>query len=382
MELAKWLRHWAINPSPLTFWRQCLIALMCLIAILAAAYATGTANSGTAPILVASMGASVMIMLAVPSSPFATPWAFAGGQLVSGFTGVIVAYWLSDKIAASAVAVGLAVLFMQNLRCMHPPGAATVLVPVLSYAHSPQPNFSFLLNPLGANVAVLLLAVMLINRLVLRHGNPPQPAANQETPAATIRLAGISPADILQATAEMNQVVDVSSNELSQLFARLNLAHYARHHQVPACRDVMRRNVLTAEYDTEVESAWLMMHEHGLEVLPVLDRSRRVIGIVTRYDFLKNLKLKPDESFKNQWRAFIKTTPGLYADKPEAIGHIMTRKVKTLSASAPISESIPLVVNDGHHRIPIVDHENRFVGMVFLNELMSELFNHQLTQHA
>jgi CBS domain-containing membrane protein len=119
-----------------------------------------------------------------------------------------------------------------------------------------------------------------------------------------------------------------------------------------------------------------------LKALPVLDRSSRVIGIVTQYDFLKNLKLTPYQNFQDKWLAFIKRSQDITTNKPEAIGHIMTRKVKILSASAHIAELIPLVVNEGHHHVPIVDEEGRFVGMVFQSRLLSTLFNNQAATQA
>jgi CBS domain-containing membrane protein len=139
----------------------------------------------------------------------------------------------------------------------------------------------------------------------------------------------------------------------------------------------MRRGIISVEYSTEVEAAWLLMHEHGLKVLPVLDRNKRVVGIVTRYEFLKHLKLTPHRNFQEKWLAFIKPSPDPTTDKPEAIGHIMTRQVKVLAASAHIAELAPLVINEGHHHVPIVDDKGRFIGMVFQSSLLSALFNNK-----
>ena len=140
----------------------------------------------------------------------------------------------------------------------------------------------------------------------------------------------------------------------------------------------MQRNIITVEYATEVEWAWTLMHEHHLKVLPVLDKSKRVIGIVTHYDFLKHIKLTPYQSFQEKWLSFIKPSLDVTTQKPEVMGHIMTRKVKTLPADAHIAELVPLVVNEGHHHVPIIDDEGRFVGLVFQSSLLTALFNQQV----
>lgn len=224
----------------------------------------------------------------------------------------------------------------------------------------------------------MLFLAWMINRLVLLREYPAQ-IRQHPAPQDTLQanLVDISSADIEQAAVGCNQFLDIGANELCEIFTRLQLLSFQKHIGAINCGEIMQRNIITVDYSTEVESAWRLMHENHLKALPVLDRSQRVIGIVTRYDFLKNLKLTPYRNFQDKWLAFIKPTPDTHTDKPEAIGHIMTRKVKTLPASAHIAELLPLVVNEGHHHVPIVDDRGRFIGMVFQSRLISALFNHQ-----
>lgn len=305
--------------------------------------------------------------------------------MLSGLVGVLVAFYVQDPALASALAVSLSVLAMLTGRCLHPPGAATALVPVLNATHEATPDFAFLLAPLGLNVISMLFFTLIINRIVLRRPYPTSihlSAAERDSRLVPDTLNGISPADIEQATKDFKQFIDVGVDDLSQIFTRLQLLHFEKQQGSISCGEIMQTSIATAEYATEVESAWIMMHEQNLKVLPVLDKARRVIGIVTRYDFLKNLKMTPYDSFEDKWLAFIKRSSSTSTDKPEAIGHIMTRKVKTLPATAHIAELIPLVVREGHHHVPIVDHEDRFVGLVFQNSLIAALFNQQLLNQS
>jgi CBS domain-containing membrane protein len=336
--------------------------------------------AGSALVLVASMGASAVILFVIPSSPLAQPWAFFGGQFVSALMGVFAAAYVADQALAAGLAVGGAVLGMMVLRCLHPPGAATALVPVLAGLDHLQPGFAFILNPLGINVALMLLLALLINRLVLGRDYPirnvpgSSAAHRDDTPAG---LLGVDAADIEQATRGFDHFIDIGTEELRQIFIRLQLLHFQKNQGTMRCGEIMQTKVITLEYATEVESAWLQMHRDHLKAMPVLDRSRRVIGIVTQHDFLKNLQLTHYQSFQEKWLAFIRRTPKVSTDKPEAIGHIMTRKVNTLAAEAPIAELIPLVVDQGHTHVPIVDSQDRFVGMVTQTQLMAALFNQQ-----
>ncbi len=47
----------------------------------------------------------------------------------------------------------------------------------------------------------------------------------------------------------------------------------------------------------------------------MIDRARRVIGIVTLVDFLKRANLKTYETFEDKLIKFIRRTPSLTSDK-------------------------------------------------------------------
>jgi CBS domain-containing membrane protein len=377
MKLLTYLRNYSISPIQLTFLEQCLATLACLIAIFLTATITQACTGEHNPVLLASMGASAVILFATPGSPLAQPWPFVGGQLLSALIGVIAADYVSDLALAGTLAVGFSVIFMLLLRCLHPPGAATALAPVLSAVYLPTPGLEYLIAPVGLNVLLMMIIALVINRLILRREYPARMHANrfahnQNHPLDN--LVGISQADIEQATQSFHQFLDIGADDLRQILTRLQLLALQKNVGAINCGDIMQRDIISIEYATEVEAAWLLMHEQQLKVLPVLDRSRRVIGIVTRYDFLKQLKLTPYPKFQDKWLAFIRRSPDITTNKPEAIGHIMTRKVKTLKANAHIAELVPLVVNEGHHHVPIVDEAGHFVGMVFQSRLMATLF--------
>jgi CBS domain-containing membrane protein len=270
---------------------------------------------------------------------------------------------------------------MLLLRCLHPPGAATALASIHNAVNADLPDFSFLLMPVGINVVIMLMIALMVNRLILPRiqlAKTPIPAqlANQNDKQGY--LLGINAGDIEQVIQRFGKFLDIDSDDLCQLLTQLHLQSFQKNVELKTCSDIMQHNIITVEYATEVELAWALMHEHHLKVLPVLDKSKRVIGIVTYYDFLKHIQLTPYQSFQEKWLWFIKPSLDVTTQKPEVMGHIMTREVKTLSVDAHIAELVPLVVNEGHHHVPIVDDEGRFVGLVFQSSLLTALFNQQV----
>lgn len=156
---------WLITSSKcLRLLQHSLIAMLCGLAIAAIILVDQFAFVGQTPLLVASMGATAVIIFATPDSPLAKPWAVLAGQVLSTVLGGLAAHWIADLTVAASLVVSLSVLLMLCLHCMHPPGAATALVPVLNGWTLPQTCLNLLL-PVLLNVLILLLLAGLIRLL-------------------------------------------------------------------------------------------------------------------------------------------------------------------------------------------------------------------------
>ena len=79
------------------------------------------------PLIVAPMGASAVLVFAVPASPLAQPWPVVGGNAISALVGVVVARVVADPVIAVGLAVSLAIAAMSLTRSLHPPGGAAAL---------------------------------------------------------------------------------------------------------------------------------------------------------------------------------------------------------------------------------------------------------------
>lgn len=358
------IKHFFSNPVNLTFKAQCLTALVTFLAILSTAWLTHALNSTSQLILVASMGASSVLLFIVPNSPLSQPWQFIGGQLVSALSGVLSADFVADKVWAAGLAAGLSIFLMLVLRCLHPPGAATALTPVLS----PIPvNYGFILYPVAINVLLFFIIAVILNRLILRNQYPIMPKKQTEK---DIQLK--------QVLNDMDSFMDVSLDDLNKLLILAEKHKFKEHNANMTCADIMLKNVFTVEYGTEVEDAWHIMLDNKLKALPVLDKSRRIIGIITWADFFRFINLNGQKTFQEKFLAFIRRTPDISTNKPEAVGHIMTNKVITILDTAHIVELIPLMSNQDIRQIPIVNAEQRLVGMVYQTHLIAALYNAQL----
>lgn len=135
--------------------------------------------------LVASMGASAVLLFAVPHGPLSQPWPVLGSHLVSAFVGVACAQAIDDPLFAAPLAVALSIGLMHQLRCIHPPGGATALSAVMGGEAVHQLGFQFVLTPVMINAIVILLIAFLFNYPFKWRRYPAALAQSIKTPEPT-----------------------------------------------------------------------------------------------------------------------------------------------------------------------------------------------------
>lgn len=172
-------------------------------------------QAGDVPLLVAPLGASAVLVFAVPASPLAQPWPVIGGNTLSALVGIAVYHLLpSEPALAASVAVGGAILAMSLLRCLHPPGGASALTAVIGSPAVHAAGFGFAFLPVALNSVSLVAAGLLFHRFS-RHSYPHRPAP---APAAGFHLA-----DIDAALEDMHESFDISRADLDALLSRAEL---------------------------------------------------------------------------------------------------------------------------------------------------------------
>jgi CBS domain-containing membrane protein len=139
-------------------------------------------TSGAAPLLIAPIGASAVLLFAIPASPLAQPHAIIGGNLLSALVGVTCAHFVPLPILAAALAVAGAVAAMAICRCVHPPSGAVALTAVIGGPHIVGSGYGFVLVPVLLNSVLLVLAALAYNNATRRTyphraHTPPHPPA-------------------------------------------------------------------------------------------------------------------------------------------------------------------------------------------------------------
>ncbi|HQF30294.1 MAG TPA: HPP family protein [Hyphomicrobiales bacterium] len=173
-----------------------------------------------AALIVASIGASAVLLFAAPHSPLAQPWALVGGHVVSALVGVTVARLVADPFLAGPLAVGLAITAMHYLRCLHPPGGASALTAVLGGEAVHSLGYLFVVEPVLLNALVILVVGVAFNA----------PFAWRRYPAAWRKAIAAEPppahgypdirhAEFVAALSELDTFVDVTEQDLLKIYS-------------------------------------------------------------------------------------------------------------------------------------------------------------------
>jgi CBS domain-containing membrane protein len=184
-------------------------------------------NSADLPWLVAPLGASAVLVFAVPASPLAQPWSVIGGNLISGAVGIGFGLSLGSAALAASFAVGTAIAVMIYARCLHPPGGACALLCALG-ASGQGWNFGHLL-PIVANVLALSFVGWFYNNLTGHRWPHRIELPTRKSVSGTVSHTRRDIEDVL---ADWNEVLDVDVDDLDAFYQALE-RHVAKREAGP-----------------------------------------------------------------------------------------------------------------------------------------------------
>ena len=98
--------------------------------------------------LIASFGASAVLIYGAPKSPLAQPRNVAGGHVLAALVGVIGFKLLPDQLwITSGMVVATSIALMHLTRTLHPPAGATGLIAVIGGSKVQALGFLYVLMP-------------------------------------------------------------------------------------------------------------------------------------------------------------------------------------------------------------------------------------------
>lgn len=365
----------AISTIPLT--ERIKVALTAFLAIFIVVLVSQHIQDQDAMlVLLGSMGASSVILFALPSSPLAKPWPFLVGHSISAVIGFALTFFISDLALLAATTTACVLMVMYILECMHPPAAATALVPVLAVQHSDL-HLQFL-YPIMINIVVFFIASQVLNRLIMkRRWLLPQPNYDpvhlhqNQTP---LKRLGLQSEDLMQAINSFDSVLAVSQEELESIYQQAQKLAYQRRSGEILSRDIMSSDVITASADMPLGMAWKILHKHKISMLPVVNEERELLGVISSVDFLKNLSVPSYAGLlKHLNRMLVKRKHRKEVNNK--VKDLMVTDVIAVKDTDHIVALVPLLSDIGLHHIPVLDAEQKLCGIITQSDLIGALYS-------
>ena len=118
-------------------------------------------------------------------------------------------------------------------------------------------------------------------------------------------------------------------------------------------RDWMRPDPVTVAVDAPIAEAWRLMEENEVRRLPVVNKQRELVGIVTRSDLLQHVPFFPDEEDLEEELPYINLT----------VEEVMSYDPISIESTDTIQEAAELMLETKVSGLP-VRAGNRLVGII------------------
>jgi CBS domain-containing membrane protein len=260
--------------------------------------------------------------------------------------GMIAAYLIRDPITATGVGVALAIAAMSFTKSLHPPGGAAALTAVLGGPVVAGWGFLFPFVPVALNSCILVGLGLVFHKL--SHRNYPHVAQRvmenvhktDDRPSA-LRV-GFREEDVDAALDTLEETFDIDRDDLSRLLRQVELQATIRSHGEINCRDIMSRDVISIDLNTDPSVARALLIKHNIRTLPVRDELGKLVGAVGLRELLED-------------------------------GHAITkvRVAATAHERDPALSILPTLTDGESHAVIVVDEERRVTGLISQTDLLS-----------
>lgn len=308
------------------------------------------------------LAASAVLLFAVSSGALAQPWSILGSYLCASAVALTISHFIDHSLLGAALALGLSLLLMCPLRCLHPPGGAIAFCMVFATPLPGDPFWQPALVAMTAGVGLLACALLYNNltRVPYPRPHPGMQAVHHTHDPLPSERAGINAGDLDHALDELGSFVDITREDL-ELIVRSTEKHALRRSMGEIrAGQMMSRDLVYATPQTAVAKGLYLLTHHGLKALPILDAGR-LVGIVSLVDLVSATRAN---SFN------LRAILGL--QKRQVLGEVMTTPVRTVNADTHVVDLIALLSDEGLHCLPVLD-DGRLVGVITQTDLVAAL---------
>ena len=184
----------------------------------------------------------------------------------------------------------------------------------------------------------------------------------------------ITDEDLKAALSETRTYVNITAEQLKNIYAVAFRLAKARMASSVLVRDVMTTDVFSVGKFDDMEEAIRILSENRISGLPVVDKDNRVIGVITEADILSVTGIKREATFMDIIRHMFKGSM-VEQKMGDYVGDVMTSHVVTVGPDDDICAAARTMDENRVRRLPVVDEENRLLGIISRADIVRSLSN-------
>ncbi len=172
----------------------------------------------------------------------------------------------------------------------------------------------------------------------------------------------LSDEDLRAALSGMKSFVDITEEDLRKIYA-LALVH-ARQRAVfgGPVRDVMTVSVITVSPQADAHEAAQLLADNKISGLPVTDKDRRVLGVITEADILALAGMKREHTFLDIIRHLLgEPVP---RKTGSTVGEVMTSPAITIGPDDEMGEAARIMDERRIKRLPVIGDGGKLIGLI------------------
>jgi len=145
-------------------------------------------------------------------------------------------------------------------------------------------------------------------------------------------------------------------------------------------KDIMTREIITVSPETEIVNVAKILLEKGINGLPVIDATGRLVGVLCQSDLVAQQKSIPIPSVFTLMESFIPLTSIKRIDKEVekiaalTVEQAMTPNPVTVGPETDIAEVAKLMVDKKYHTLPVMEGD-KVVGIVGKEDVLKTLLS-------
>jgi CBS-domain-containing membrane protein len=184
----------------------------------------------------------------------------------------------------------------------------------------------------------------------------------------------ISEPDVLAAMKAMQGYIDITPADFRAIYRSAYTLARERMQSALKAGEIMARPVHTVAVGDDLIAAATLLADKGISGAPVVDGRGRIVGVISEKDFLRRMGAGATGSFMQVIALCLKNKGCLAtAMLNRTAGDLMSAPPITAAADTSMGAIAALLRDKNINRLPIVDADDRPIGIVTRSDLVNSL---------